>query len=344
MPIPLSQQNHAYKLSALRDWDVSTFEDLKNVCAVYYIENLNNGKCYVGSSIQCVMRVHEHFLKLHNGRHENAHLKNAHACGAQWAVCILEECTQETLIAREQFWIDELDCVNTGYNLNPVAGGSPMSNPESVVKMRKRLVEVFSPPEYREAHSKRLKAYFAKPGSKERHALAVKAGHTEATRKASSARRKKLFQENPEVLRNLQIGRDAFLADPERRKKHAESIRAANLRPEVSAIRSRVQLERLRKDPATLDALQVARSKFWADPIGSADALAKRNAALRSEAARRKNSESLKAHLSKNPDAQKNLQAARIAYWAKPENRAAAAERARIQLLKRWAAKKGVKA
>ena len=44
---------------------------------VYLISNSVNGKCYVGSTIHLDQRRKEHFSRLANNKHVNAHLQNA---------------------------------------------------------------------------------------------------------------------------------------------------------------------------------------------------------------------------------------------------------------------------
>lgn len=45
---------------------------------VYLISNNVNGKCYVGSTIHLDQRRKEHFSRLANNKHINAHLQNAY--------------------------------------------------------------------------------------------------------------------------------------------------------------------------------------------------------------------------------------------------------------------------
>lgn len=45
---------------------------------VYLISNNVNGKCYVGSTVHLDQRRREHFSRLANNKHVNAHLQNAY--------------------------------------------------------------------------------------------------------------------------------------------------------------------------------------------------------------------------------------------------------------------------
>lgn len=44
---------------------------LKEKCGIYEIFNMENGKRYVGSSIDIYNRIHEHIFNLKNGKSHN---------------------------------------------------------------------------------------------------------------------------------------------------------------------------------------------------------------------------------------------------------------------------------
>lgn len=86
--------------------------------------NRVNGKVYIGSSIDIKRRWYKHKATLRKSKHANAKLQAAwNKYGEDsFDFCVVEECSRDGLIAREQSWIDSCDCVEVGYNLNPVAG------------------------------------------------------------------------------------------------------------------------------------------------------------------------------------------------------------------------------
>ena len=95
---------------------------------VYLISNNVNGKCYVGSSIHLEQRRKEHFSRLANNKHANRHLQNSYnKYGREvFDFEILEEVEindniKQTLLNREQFWIDNL---KPQYNILLVAGST----------------------------------------------------------------------------------------------------------------------------------------------------------------------------------------------------------------------------
>ena len=95
---------------------------------IYKIYNIQNGKCYVGSTIDFEMRKAQHFTKLRHNKHHSKHLQNAwNKYGeASFRFDIIEiiEITDNIkaeLLFREQFW---LDAINPEYNILKTAYSS----------------------------------------------------------------------------------------------------------------------------------------------------------------------------------------------------------------------------
>lgn len=89
------------------------------VSGIYKITNLLNGKVYVGQSQNVFERKIQHFTALRNGNHENREMqkdwnKNNH--GFRWDV--IEFCPIVELNSREKYWIDKLDTIARGYNVD----------------------------------------------------------------------------------------------------------------------------------------------------------------------------------------------------------------------------------
>lgn len=92
---------------------------------IYQIVCVPSGKRYVGSSIQIRVRRYQHRSDLRGGYHCNPHLQNAwnkYGEGA-FTFTILEECTCDELIAREQHYIDTL---HPEFNVNLIVDAPPM--------------------------------------------------------------------------------------------------------------------------------------------------------------------------------------------------------------------------
>lgn len=93
---------------------------------IYKILNKINDKFYIGSAVDLPKRWREHQRKLNEKTHKNAHLQAAwdKYWNTSFEFVILEICSKDMLIEREQFWINATNCCDRsiGYNLNPTAG------------------------------------------------------------------------------------------------------------------------------------------------------------------------------------------------------------------------------
>lgn len=92
----------------------------KKISGVYKILCSGNGKVYIGSAVSIKQRWACHKGMLKNGKHGNKHLQNSFAkYGSEsFEFSIVEECSNETLILREQYWIDTYDAANPNVGLN----------------------------------------------------------------------------------------------------------------------------------------------------------------------------------------------------------------------------------
>lgn len=89
---------------------------------IYCLLN-ENGKRYIGSSVNISYRTSRHLLGLKKGKHCNLHLQAAYNLGQKFSIEVLELCEETELVAREQFYIDQYRTMEKefGYNLT-VAG------------------------------------------------------------------------------------------------------------------------------------------------------------------------------------------------------------------------------
>lgn len=93
---------------------------------IYKITNLLNEKCYIGSSLNITERWYQHKTKLLHKKHHSIKLQRAiNKYGMDnFKYDIIEECNQESLIIREQYYIDFFDSYKNGYNSTPKAGNN----------------------------------------------------------------------------------------------------------------------------------------------------------------------------------------------------------------------------
>ncbi len=100
----------------------------ENARGIYKIENTLNGKCYVGSTtVAFKKRWSTHGKTLAEGRHHSWKLQQDYVEYGEpvFIYVVLEVVDDETkLVEREQFWIDKLNCVESGYNVAPLAMNS----------------------------------------------------------------------------------------------------------------------------------------------------------------------------------------------------------------------------
>jgi len=99
---------------------------------IYCLRNIEDGKVYIGSSINIERRKRGHLSYLRSNNHSNAHLQlafNSYGINS-FEFSILENVDVTELIAREQYWIDYFNSSNRefGYNICPRADHHTVSN------------------------------------------------------------------------------------------------------------------------------------------------------------------------------------------------------------------------
>jgi group I intron endonuclease len=92
---------------------------------IYKIVNEVTGKCYVGSSVEIDRRWNQHKNLLTKDKHHSTKLQNSvnkHGFDS-FVFEVIEECDSSILMEREQHWLDLLNVVDDGYNINYKADG-----------------------------------------------------------------------------------------------------------------------------------------------------------------------------------------------------------------------------
>ena len=108
-------------------------------CGIYCIKNTTNNKCYIGSSTHIYYRLRRHKSDLLRKRHANIVLQNAfNKYGADsFEVFIIEECSTDIVLDREQHYINTLNPV---YNITKEVINNRLSL-ESRLKLSNTLKE-----------------------------------------------------------------------------------------------------------------------------------------------------------------------------------------------------------
>lgn len=93
---------------------------------IYCIENISNGKKYIGQAVNIERRKNEHLLCLKNGTHSNTHLQNSWDRYGEnnFSFYSLEECADENLLTeKEMFWIKYFKTLDRRFGYNKKEAG-----------------------------------------------------------------------------------------------------------------------------------------------------------------------------------------------------------------------------
>jgi group I intron endonuclease len=122
---------------------------------VYKIENLVNGKCYYGQTINWNIRKGAHLSYLRNGKHHNQHLQRSwykHGEQAFLFTVISDSEADSQLDQLEKQLIEIFQTMNPKYGYNKESGGNlyKIHSPETREKRRQALLGRKCTPEHRE--------------------------------------------------------------------------------------------------------------------------------------------------------------------------------------------------
>lgn len=109
---------------------------------IYKIINLINGKVYIGQAKNVKERFSEHRQDLRKNKHINKHLQHSWNKYSEnnFKFEVIEECEEDRLTEREQYWIDYYGGLNSTNNYNQKdAGSSGTFSLEVRQKMSERL-------------------------------------------------------------------------------------------------------------------------------------------------------------------------------------------------------------
>lgn len=173
---------------------------------IYSIFNTVSCKHYVGSAVSIKHRWTRHVYLLRLGTHNNKKLQNSwnkHGASAFVFSVLEDNVATELLLLREQYWLDLYNCVENGYNVNPIAGSSR---------------GIKRGPRSEETKAKISAAQKGKKLSKE-HKAALKANHVGMTGKTQSD----YFKD-----RMTEVHSGKFVSEETRAKMSASLILAKN--------------------------------------------------------------------------------------------------------------------
>lgn len=115
---------------------------ISKTSGIYRIRNIINSKVYIGSAVNIYNRYCEHLGDLNSNKHHSKRLQNSWNKHKEenFEFDILELCSKESLIEKEQYYIDMYQSFDKtkGYNICKIAGNSLnyKHTTESIEKMR----------------------------------------------------------------------------------------------------------------------------------------------------------------------------------------------------------------
>jgi len=150
---------------------------------IYFIRNTVTDRVYVGSSRNIQRRFSEHRSRLSRGVHCNARLQaswNKHGAKAFSFEVVASVLNEDEIEPLEQQFIDELNAVETGYNLAPTAGNT--AGWKASLETRERMSQAAK----KRDHSAQVKAMAAATTGKKRPQYVIDAMQAGRRNKALS--------------------------------------------------------------------------------------------------------------------------------------------------------------
>lgn len=202
-------------------------------CGIYAIENLADGKFYVGQA-QCIRaRWVDHLRRLRLGKHSNSYLKHAWAKHGEAAFrfFILEECSKDVLDAREQEWLTTLEAVERGYNISPSATTTRGTRRSEASK--ERLRRTLNSPETKAKKAAAGRKMWQDPSTRDTIVAGIKKSMGKPETQEKILRKLRKSWADPKVRARRSEVKLAEWADPEVKKLRVMSIRETAERPDV---------------------------------------------------------------------------------------------------------------
>lgn len=190
------------------------------ISGIYQIHCISNGKVYIGSSKDIYTRWKQHKSDLNRNRHPNPYMqKSYNKYGKIYFVySILEECTEDKLLEREQYYLDYVFEANNTFNLALIAGSPTKGRKKPhTEETKKKISETKKGKNLSDEHKKALsdshKGHKATESTKERMRIsrANRKPITEETRQRmkDAAKGRKLTQETKNKMSKAHQARKA---------------------------------------------------------------------------------------------------------------------------------------
>lgn len=186
-------------------------------CGIYHIKNTNNGKFYIGSTIDADVRWTRHKYELNKGIHHCLYLQRSwdkHGSDA-FKFCMVNPCTEEELVIIEQSQLDAYVGTEICYNISPhVSGGDIISTHPEYEKIIAKITEAVRKNMGKMTKEEKRKKW-ARYGSDNPN---YGNGWSEKSKKEASERMKQRFR-SPEERKKISDFQKKRFRNPEERKK-----------------------------------------------------------------------------------------------------------------------------
>ena len=115
----------------------------RHVVGIYIIKNIDNGKVYIGQSVDVEYRICNHFSCLKHNRHDNEHMQRAYNRNPDCFVWeLLEKCNEDELDEKEINYIKIYDSTNPCKGYNRSFGGQSYHRATEETKKKMSLSKI----------------------------------------------------------------------------------------------------------------------------------------------------------------------------------------------------------
>jgi group I intron endonuclease len=212
---------------------------MNKISGIYGIKNTITGKFYVGSSVNVHVRWKTHASHLRRGVHHSVKLQNSWNKHGESAFIfgILEVIeAEELLMQAEQWYLDNWNTVDNGYNIRPTAGNAKgtkhtqewKDNMSAIMAGNQYGVGVIASPERRAKMSAAMKGRKQTAEHRAKHSAAITGRKLTEEHKAKVSAAGKGRIKSQEEIEKIAASHRGKKRSPEARARISAGIKAAH--------------------------------------------------------------------------------------------------------------------